>query len=71
MDSKPKPVHEEFEVHTDWVHGVADDTLIAHIPGLFLSSKFYDFFSFFCFCFDIYLISLEVPYIEEKQKKND
>ncbi|XWS52750.1 hypothetical protein CRYUN_Cryun11dG0099000 [Craigia yunnanensis] len=32
-DSEPEPVYEEFEVHTEWVHGVADDTLIAYLPG--------------------------------------
>ncbi|XVF69324.1 hypothetical protein PTKIN_Ptkin11bG0071600 [Pterospermum kingtungense] len=31
--SKSKPVYEDFEVRTEWVHEVADDTLIAHLPG--------------------------------------
>ncbi|XVE59726.1 hypothetical protein DITRI_Ditri05aG0069500 [Diplodiscus trichospermus] len=33
MDSKPMPVHEDFEVHTEWVHEAAEDTLIAYLPG--------------------------------------
>ncbi|KAA3471693.1 protein RESTRICTED TEV MOVEMENT 2 isoform X2 [Gossypium australe] len=32
MDSKPNVVFEEFEVPTEWVHEVADDTLIAYLP---------------------------------------
>lgn len=37
MDSKPNPVYEDFEVHTEWVHEAVEDTLIAYLPGLFLS----------------------------------
>ncbi|XP_022731314.1 inactive protein RESTRICTED TEV MOVEMENT 2-like [Durio zibethinus] len=33
MDSKPNPVYEDLEVHTEWVHEAADDTLIAYLPG--------------------------------------
>ncbi|XP_039034270.1 uncharacterized protein LOC120170405 [Hibiscus syriacus] len=33
MDSKPNVVFEEFEVPTEWVRQVADDTLIAYLPG--------------------------------------
>ncbi|MFQ6625251.1 hypothetical protein Gotur_006316 [Gossypium turneri] len=33
MDWKPNVVFEEFEVPTEWVHEVADDTLIAYLPG--------------------------------------
>ncbi|KAE8682472.1 hypothetical protein F3Y22_tig00111238pilonHSYRG00073 [Hibiscus syriacus] len=33
MDLKLNPVYEDFEVHTEWVHESADDTLIAYLPG--------------------------------------
>ncbi|XWS73774.1 hypothetical protein CRYUN_Cryun02cG0158100 [Craigia yunnanensis] len=33
MDSKPEPVYEDFEVHTEWVHEAVEDTLIAYLPG--------------------------------------
>ncbi|GMI92294.1 hypothetical protein HRI_002898700 [Hibiscus trionum] len=33
MDLRPKPAYEDFEVHTEWVHEAADDTLIAYLPG--------------------------------------
>ncbi|KAH1108939.1 hypothetical protein J1N35_012707 [Gossypium stocksii] len=33
MDSKPNVVFEDFEVPTEWAHEVADDTLIAYLPG--------------------------------------
>ncbi|XVF05022.1 hypothetical protein REPUB_Repub05bG0135400 [Reevesia pubescens] len=33
MDSKTNPVYEDFEVHTEWVHEAADDTLIANLSG--------------------------------------
>ncbi|GMJ00846.1 hypothetical protein HRI_003753800 [Hibiscus trionum] len=33
MDSKPNVVYQELEVATEWVHQVADDTLIAYLPG--------------------------------------
>ncbi|KAE8734807.1 hypothetical protein F3Y22_tig00000715pilonHSYRG00253 [Hibiscus syriacus] len=31
MDLKLKPVYEDFEVRTEWIHETADDTLIAHL----------------------------------------
>ncbi|GMI81647.1 hypothetical protein like AT2G27140 [Hibiscus trionum] len=33
MDLQLKPFYEDFEVHTEWVHGTADDTLNAYLPG--------------------------------------
>ncbi|XVF47068.1 hypothetical protein PTKIN_Ptkin03bG0079300 [Pterospermum kingtungense] len=33
MDSKPSPVYQDLEVHTEWVHEALEDTLIAYLPG--------------------------------------
>ncbi|OMO77134.1 hypothetical protein COLO4_25323 [Corchorus olitorius] len=33
MGSKPSPIYEDLDVHTEWVHEAADDTLIAYLPG--------------------------------------
>ncbi|KAK6272434.1 hypothetical protein POUND7_009517 [Theobroma cacao] len=33
MDSKPKPVYEDFEVHTEWVNEASYDALVASVPG--------------------------------------
>ncbi|XP_039004839.1 inactive protein RESTRICTED TEV MOVEMENT 2-like [Hibiscus syriacus] len=33
MDSKLQPIYEDFEVHAEWLHEAADDTLIAYLPG--------------------------------------
>ncbi|XP_021279237.1 uncharacterized protein LOC110412913 [Herrania umbratica] len=34
MDSKPKPVYEDFEVQTEWVNEASGDALVASVPVL-------------------------------------
>ncbi|OMO77133.1 hypothetical protein COLO4_25322 [Corchorus olitorius] len=35
MDGKPKPVYEDFELHTEWKHEESKDALLAYIPAGF------------------------------------